>query len=361
MFPLALTWAALGCLGWAAFAPSSQAEAGWGRAAVEYQNPFRFDFHPGLMHFNKGEVRETKRAYDDGGDDYSGFLSTYTLEDLGLTDDYPTLGLNLEKEWPYFTLRLDTVYANPTAESVAKSHPTDSDILPGQQGYYIGVDEVSYGGRNYEYMWIPEGRKFDADLQTLLLDFKALYTPFHFGPGPVSITPWIGLGIFAVGINYEINAGTADGTVPYGVPPETYVKGGKGTGYGGMALPELVGGAECRIQMGETTRGNVELVLLGNYSFISFNGDPGTVGWNLETTRNIDLSFSRIELEAAFELPITAHTDLILALGGQVISGDVTLESVHRTEEEQEGLSEKYDKYSELEIYQVTGKIGLKF
>lgn len=343
--------------------PACFAEGSGGGRYMKGENPFSVSFNAGLIGFDKGEVRETRRAYDNegGAPDYSAFLSAYTIEDLNFEDQYPALGTTIEKQWQFVTLQLNATYANPSADAVAKMKSTASNVPADQRGYYIGVEEAIYNGRNYEYMWIPDGTKFKSDITTLLTEIKTMVTPFHLGAGGVHFSPWFSFGIYGGVANYEIDAGPAEGTIWYEVPPKQYVVKGKGTGTAGMAVPQIGGGGELRIDFGSRTNRPASLVVQGDVGWMHFDGAPGSVGFNVESTRNITFNWLNVKLDVFLEMPISKRVDLLVGASYRAITTDVTLDSVHRDRDVQEVLSEKYDKYAEFAFTQYTANIGLRF
>ncbi len=331
---------------------------------MKTENPFSISFHAGLLTFDKGEVRETRRAYDpdqSGVPDYSAFLSAYTLEDLGFDGSYPTLGGKIEKQWSFFTFQLDLLYANPTADAVAKMKKTASPVPADKKGYYIGVDEAIYRGKNYEYMWIPDGTKFDSDIETMVAEARLKFTPFHLGGGGVHLSPWVHAGIYGGYASYEIDAGPATGLVTYEVPPKTYVVKGQGTGDGGLAIPELGAGGELRFDFGDASNHPASLVLSGDFSWMHYSGSPNNIGFNIQSTRNVDFDFFTVNLEVMFEIPLNESLDLLAGVTYRSVRADASLDSVHRTESAQRYLNEKYDKRAEFAFTQLMGNIGLRF
>ncbi len=316
----------------------------------------------GSMSFDEGEVKETRRAYDNGtGEEYKGYLSNYTLDELGFDDNYATFGLGIERQWTFVTLQLNAKYSNPHSDAVAHMHETDSHVPASEMGYYIGVDEVKYNGKKYEYMKIPEGQEFSADVETMMLEFNALITPVSINTYSTHWTPWLHVGFLALGGSYEIDAGPAQGVIQYEVPPKDYVVGGKGTGWGVLGMPEIGLGGEARFFWFETPNGDAEIAVQGDYAIMQFDGAPGSVGINLDTTRNVDLDYSRAQIGVSTEIPIAETMAFVFGLSYQYIHANVKLDSIHRDESEQEDLSEKYDKEGTVGVSEFMATVGLKF
>ena len=338
------------------------AGSGGGRY-LKSPDPFIVRFDLGFVGFDEGEVRETRRAYDTGGGvpDYSAFLSAYTVDDLGFDDQYMTLGMTLEKQWDYVTIKFNALYTHPNATAVAKMKSTASNVPADQRGYYIGLEEVMYNGKNYEYMWIPDGTEFESDAEAFLGEIKAMITPFHIGGGGIHLSPWVHFGIYGGGASYEVDAGPAEGITTYEVPPKEYVIKGKGTGSAGLAIPEIGGGGELRLDFGANTNRQASIVLQGDVSWMKFSGAPGNLGFNVETTRHVDFNWLHITFDLFVEIPLSDRVDLVAGAQYRNIKTDITLDSINRSEEAQEELSEKYDKYGEFAMSQWTANVGFRF
>lgn len=326
-------------------------------------SPFSLALEVGYVSFDEGEVRETRRAYDTnkGEPAYKAFLSAYTLEDLNFTGKYPSLGASMEKQWSWVSLQLNATYANPSADAVAKMKSTASNVPADQRGYYIGVQEVIFNGRNYEYMWIPDGTKFNTDVELILGEVKALITPFHLSVGHIHLSPWVHFGIYGGYASYEIDAGPPEGIVYYEVPPKAYVKKGKGTGEAALAIPQIGVGGELRVDLGSRSSRPASLVVRGDCGWVHVSGSPGQLGLGVETTRNVDFNWLNMKGDVFLELPLTRNVDLLLGASYRAVHAEVSLDSIHRSEEEQAVLSEKYDKYGEFQFSQATLNVGLRF
>ncbi|NCC50713.1 MAG: hypothetical protein EOM20_05795 [Spartobacteria bacterium] len=342
---------------------AARAELSGGRAFANDRS-FTLEGSVGTLRFDKGTIEETKRAYDNSGnnEDYKAYLSKYTLEELGFDGSYPTFGLFVEKQWKFLSLQLDAEYSHPTASATADMHPTASGVPDRQKGYYIGVNKVTYQGKDYEYMFIPNGQDFDADIQSGIVELKALITPCHLtGGDTLAITPWVYLGLMGVWGSYEIDAGPARGLVQYEVPPETYVVGGKGSGDAGGAIPEIGFGGEVRVSLGPMRGGNAQLVFLGEVGFFKFKGSTDTLGFDSRREKDLDLDYMNMELRLMLELPLWEHCDFVIGASLEKVTATADLDSANRSVEDQEELSEKYDKHIELETTQLRVMAGFRF
>ncbi len=347
-------------------APVAMAGLAAGRGFAEDDlRPLSLKGGLGLMKFDKGTIDETARAWDGTPqDEYQAYLSNYTLDELGFTDNYYTFNVNLEQQWQFFTLQLDAMYSQPSASAVARMHDTASPVPDHKKGYYIGVDDVEYNGNKYEYMFIPNGTRFSSDLQAGSLEIKGLITPVSFVTEQgFKFTPWIFVGVLGLIGNYTIDAGPARGTVQYEIPPETYVVGGKGTGTTGGALPEVGVGGELRIKLGEMATGDAFLSVQGNVGYLQWDGRTGDFGIQSRREKDIDLKYLHYELAAQLELPISYEYELALILGvrARKTTANADATASDRSAESQDNLNEKYDKHIELEMTQLQAYAGLLF
>jgi len=186
----------------------------------------------------EGMVQETTRSFYDATDQEfkQSLRENYDLDDFGMDAGCGTIGLGFENARKYFTFQLDASLMNPDAHAVAG------------RNYYIGVgDDVSFQGRGYDNMLIPEGRSFAMDVIGATMDIRGLITPFTVSPcRRLSITPWLDLGLFLFLGHYEIDAGPATGVTRYLNPPEDFVIGGRSEGFIGAGLPQIGFGGEIR-------------------------------------------------------------------------------------------------------------------
>ena len=332
----------------------------------EGERPMTVNLTLGQFNLNSGKVEETRRAYDNNDEptDYESYLSSYDFDDLGLIGSYPTYGLNFEKQWKYFTFRAEGSYIQLDTSAVADMHPTASDVEDRAKGYYIGVDEVSYGGETYEYMFIPNGQEFSAKVDGGTVAIRGLITPFSFGnyEDVVTFSPWLHLGVYAVAGSYTIDAGPARGTVEYEVPPETYVVGGSGEGDVAAALPEIGVGGELRIWLGRMRNGDAVLSLQGDLAYLTYDGSTGDLGIDQRNEKEIDLTYQNLELSATLELPVSQKFDMVMGITYRVLTLDADLNSMNRDEEAQEAYyHEKYDKHADMDSSFLYGSVGLRF
>ena len=326
-------------------------------------NPASFLFRGGFMRFNEGEVYETRRAWDNGGmADYSGYLSKYSFEEFGFTDDYPVYAVEFEKQWSFITLRIDASYFNGKANAVAKMHETTSQVPPDRRGYYLGLNDVNYNGKSYDYMFIPDGTPFNSDVDGFLANIKMMVTPvtlklFDF----TRIIPWVHLGLNAGYTKYTVDAGPARGVIQYEVPPEDYVVCGKGTGEAAGILPYIGVGTEVRFTLAELQNGDLDLAAQGCWDFLKWNGSTGDFGFSSKREKDIDLEYNNIEIRLTLEVPMTEMVDLIVGAQYRHYLAEADLTAQNRSEEAQDVLSEKYDKHVKFAITEITGIVGINF
>lgn len=361
-----VAWSLLGSL---VFLPDvSQAGAIHSGRAFDNENdrPFSINLTLGQFNLNSGEVKETRRAYDNNENPsgYEAYLSSYSFDELGLVGSYPTYGISFEKQWKFFTLRVEGSYINADASGVADMHETASNVADKDKGYYISVDEVSFNGRTYEYMFIPNGQSFNASIDGGSAAIRGLITPFSFGnhEDVVTFSPWLHLGVYAVGGHYKIDAGPARGTVQYEVPPETYVVGGTGEGDLVAALPEVGLGGELRIWLGHMRNGDAVLSLQGDLGYLTYSGATSDLGIDSENEKDIDLTYQNIEFTAMLQLPVSQKCDLLMGVTYRIMTADGDLSSQNRDEVAQETTyHEKYDKHAEIDTSFLYGSVGVRF
>jgi hypothetical protein len=335
-------------------APLARAKEGsqWGR---DLENRDRVDFGLsfGSILSVDGSVQETVRPiYEITGQPSHEGPENYSLDELGLNKSYPTYGLQFEAMWQYMTLQLNGCYFNPSTVSTA-----DKD-------YYIGVNEVSYNGQNYDYMMIPKGREYDADVDAYRAGLRALITPFTLeAPGlPIEFVPSIYLGVAGVAFSYDIDAGPAEGTMIYQNPPHEFVVGGHGKGWNGVAVPEVGLGAEFILWQTLVNQREFTVSLKGAYSIVQYEGNTEDLGLNSSgNNKVIDLDYNSYEVWLDVDLPVWKTASFFVAAGYQTMNADAYVQAEDRPAEEALALREKFNKQIHIETSMFTGVLGLRF
>ncbi len=316
---------------------------------IDEGKSFTIRLSAGQLDGVQGSVEETKRAGTPEVTDEGRFLETYTFEELGFGDSFASFGIELEQQWQYVTLHLDVKYASLDASSVAR------------RDYAIGVEDIEFEGESYDYMLIPDGQPFDAEMDTLIADLKFRITPFHFESEDryVSFSPWVVLGIYALAGDFTVDAGPAQGTTLYEADPFVYVIGGKGEGTAAAAMPQIGAGGELRFGLWEMNYDRAELVLQGEFTWMDVSARTGDFGISSRNEKNIDTYFFTYDLSAQLELPMSDELDLVFGVGYEhmEVEADIVADRLAPGET----TTEKYDKFVSMEMdsYYVFG--GVKF
>lgn len=321
----------------------------WGRD-LDNRPTASLNLSAGSIFSLNGSVKETTRPIQEFVD--TGQVGEdYTLEQLGFTGNYPVFGLEFDKMWKYVTLQLRASYVSATVDSMA-----DRDG-------YIGVGEVSFEGEDYEYMKIPKGQDFTADLQGGLFGLRTLFTPCTLEPRNwmIEFVPSAYFGLFSFAGYYEVDAGPAQGLITYENPPREYVVGGTGKGWTGIAVPEIGLGGELRLGFGERLGRDVSLILQGYYSVFQFEGTTEDLGISSRHEKLLDLDYTSYEVRLLFEIPMSEAIDLFFGAACQVLEADALAEATEKTPEEVLALREKFDKKIHFEMSQATALVGIRY
>jgi hypothetical protein len=317
----------------------------WGR--IQDDRPtFGVELTGGKVTRIKGSVEETIRPYyEQIGQDTPG--ESYTLDELGLAGKEATFGLRLEKRWKYFTLGLGGFYYNPSADTTAI------------RDYYIGIsNDIEYGGKKYEYMLIPEGRPFTADLKTVFCELNLLFTPVTIAPLPnLEFIPVFYLGVTGAFGTYDIDAGPSTGTVDYESPPREYVVGGQTDGWAGVGIPAIGLGGELRIGPPDGLR----LVARANYSLFRYDGSTDYLPFSIRHEKHLDLDYDNFSGRVQMELPLSEQVDFLLGVSYTYFKIDGDSTATDKEPEDIEELREKYDKKLYFEMVELHGFAGLRF
>ena len=317
----------------------------WGRN-LEGRKTLEVDVTAGKVMKIEGSVEETIRPfYQQIGQDTQG--ESYTLSELGLDGEKATIGVRFEKRWKFFTLQFAGFYYNPSADTTAV------------RDYYIGIsNDIEYMGEKYDYMMIPEGRAFTADLNSFFCEMDLLFTPVTITPLPnFEFIPSLYLGLAGVFGTYDIDAGPPTGTTVYEYPPRDYVIGGQTDGWTGAGMPGIGLGAEFRIGPSDGLR----LVVQGRYVIFRYNGSTKYIPISIRHEKDLDLDYDNYELRAQLELPLSEELDFVVGVSYRYVKINAEATATEKTEEEVEDLREKFDKKIDFEIGELEGIVGLKF
>ena len=317
----------------------------WGRNLKD-RKTFEVDVTAGKVVNIKGSVEETIRPYyQQIGDDTQG--ESYTLSELGLDGKKATFGLGIEQKWKYITLEVGGFYYNPTSNTTAL------------RDYYLGIsNDIEYQGKEYEYMMIPEGQPFTADLKSVFCELDILITPITLAPSPnLEFVPFFYLGITGIFGTYDIDAGPPTGTTVYEDPPRDYVIGGRTDGWMGAGMPGVGLGGEIRIGPPDGLR----LVLEGRYVLFRYNGSTDYIPVSIRHEKDLDLDYDNYEAKVQMELPLSEKLDIVLGLSYEYVKIDAEATAIEKSPEEIEDEREKFDKKINFELSEFHGFVGLKF
>lgn len=306
----------------------------------------------GVVQNLEGKITETKRAYSDGRgpSSFSRYLENYDFEELGFDDEYTAIGVRLQKKWKYFTAGASVHYSKLEASGRAEREP-----------FALGVGGVSYQGKDYDYMLIEQGQKYDAEIQTGIFLFSLDWTPFHVVSEErwITFTPWLHLGLLGVVGHYDIDAGPAKGVTTYEFHPYDYVVNGSADGFNGGAVPDIGFGGELKLGVMPVEDRMINLVLQAQYFFLNMNASLGDFGVDSRNDKDIDVSYSGYEMNAYLEIPVNETRDLLVGLRFRHTEADVDIEAKRRSQSEQDARKEKYDKSANLDFDTVFATVGI--
>ena len=275
---------------------------------------------------------------------------SYDFDELGLDKSEITYGISVETRGRYFTWRTDVSYLQAEASAVA---PRD---------FFIGVDDIEFQGKSYNYMKLEDGRPYTATLEAAMIGTRLQYTPFTIAPRhAVSFTPWIHVGIFALTGQFEVDQGEPERIQVYENPPHEYVVGGHGEGDAGALSPEIGAGGEFNLRIGNTRHGPVELSLQGTYAIFEYHGSAQSLSVGNRNDKVLDLNYEMIEGRAMMYWPISKGADFVVGGEYRVVSADGSSKAKDRTTEEIIAKREKFDKDIDLQLTMVNGFMGFRW
>ncbi len=323
---------AVGAVGWGR---SPDAPTGWSFRALA----------GGLLDIDGGVKETTRPYYELIGREAEG--EDYRLSDMGFDRRMAAAGAELDWRGRLFRLGLGVLYFNPSARAVAL------------RDYYIGIaDEIEYEGERYEYMKIPEGDPFTADIDGFMVDLSLELTPFSLRrDGFFELAPWVGLLATGFAGHYDLDAGEPRGTTTYENPPREYVIGGRTSGWSGLGMPAPGLGFELVVG----PPGGLRLAGRGGWHFLHYRGDTRHIPFRIRHHKDLKVDFDRFGLELLLEFPISARTELFFGARWQRMEAEAEAKAKERTPEEIEEMREKFDKEIDFKLESITGFIGLRF
>lgn len=327
-------------------APPAARAAEWGRV-IEAGFASRFTLNIGDASPIEGGVQETERPLNDIRDQITPEApESFTFDELGLSESESTFGLSFEHQWKWVTFFLNATYMEASANGVA---PRD---------LFIGVKDVRFGGAEFNYQRVPAGTAYTSDIDLLAADFRFAITPVTFAPGgPVEFVPWIVLGLYTLGGQFDIDAGPALGVEEYENPPRLYVVGGTSEGEAAALAPEIGVGGELLFRVGEGSR----LTLQGSYVFVDVSASTSDLGVSSRNEKDIDLDFEGYDLRLYYEHPLNDRLKLLVGGEYRRIVVDALSEAKDRPADEVVEIREKFNKNVDLEIETVTLNVGLRW
>ncbi len=294
-------------------------------------------------------VQETTRqVYDVTGETWKNDTAEgYDLNDFNIDDAHFTFGLSLEKGWKYFTVQFDASYVSISSSVVA------------QRDYYLGIgNKITYNGRTYDRLMIPDGTEFSFDVDGVTLDMRLLFTPFTFHPfKSVQLTPFLDLGIFGYAGMYDIDAGSPTGVITYQNPPEDFAIGGRADGNLGMGMPQYGGGAELRIG----SQRHVNLVVQASYTLLTYDGSSSFLTSSAEREKNAEIDHRNLRVRTFLEFPLKRGRCLMAGLEYQQVDSEGFISASATTDEEVLERRERFDKEVEFRMKSLKAMVGMAF
>lgn len=326
--------------------PAAASAAVAGRA-IEGDFKTRLTFNLGDRSPIDGGVQETERPLNDIRDQITPEeAESFTFDELGLSESETTYGLSLERQWKWVTLFVNGTYMEASADGTA---PRD---------LFIGVKEANFNGVEYNYQRIPKGTPYATDIDLLTAHFRLAVTPVTLNPGgSAELVPWVVVGLYTLGGQFDIDAGPALGVQQYEDPPRLYVVGGKSEGEAAAAAPEIGVGAELLLRLTDRAR----LTIQGTYAFVDVAGSTSDLGVESRNEKDIDLDYEALDARIYYEMPLNDRLKLLIGGEYRRVEVDALAEAKDQTPEEILERREKFNKNVDLAIETVTFNVGLRW
>jgi opacity protein-like surface antigen len=308
---------------------------------------WRLTFNVGDKSPIDGSVQETERPFDAVRTEGTPQApESFTFDELGLSESESTYGLSLEYRWKWVTLFVDSTFMEATATGAA---PRD---------FFIGVKNIEFEGRDYEYQKIPEGGAYTGDIDLLALNTRVAFTPVTVNAGGnAEFVPWIFLGIFTLAGQVDFDAGPATALELYENPPREYVVGGQSDGDAAAFAPEIGLGGEVTWKTGERSR----LSLQGNVGIFEFTGSTGDLGISSRNEKDIDLDYTAYDARLYWDFPMTTRTNFLVGLRYAYVDVGGSATAKDATDEEIAARREKFNKDVDFHIDTLVLSFGLRW
>lgn len=300
----------------------------------------------------EGSVDETTRRLFTvtGQDTKQDNAESYSFEELGLDGSDMTFGISYEHMWKFVTLRVDGAYVRAEAGGQA---PRD---------LYIGVDGVNYRGQSLDYMVIPRGTTYQAEIESMVLGLRGQVTPFTINSGgALQIVPWLHFGLFSWAGSFDVDAGETSGVIQYENPPRNYAVGGDGSGTTAVFAPEIGFGGELKLRLAGPPEAGLNLLLQGNYAIFEYDGTTDDLAISSRNNKDVTIDYTTYELRALLEIPFTEGMDLMLGLEYKNVSAEGDVQAQDISLEETLARREKFDKAIAFEMDMVNFLFGVRF
>lgn len=292
----------------------------------------------------------TRRLFEVTGRPQPDNVDSFSFDELGVDSSDTTMGISLEYLWKWVTLEFSGSFMRAEASGTAT------------RDFFIGVQEIDFEGRSYEYQVILEGTAYDADLDAALLGLRSSITPVTFGAqGPIQFIPCLHLGLFGFTGEFEVDAGLPVGIQQYENPVRDYVQNGRGQGDVTAFVPEIGVGGELQFALGERQGRTTRLVLEGGYSIFDFQGETSDLGISARNEKDLDVDYDSINAGVFLEWPWTSGFDFVLGLEARQLQTDAESKAKDRDLEETLRLREKFDKDIHLELTTVNFLFGARW
>jgi hypothetical protein len=314
--------------------------------AVDAERRARLTLNVGGGSPIEGGVQETERPLNDIRDEVTPEApESFTFRELGLSESESTYGLSFEYQWTWATLLLHSSRLDANANGVA---PRD---------LFLGVEDVSFGGRQYDYQRIPAGTAYQGRIDLVASQLRAAVTPLTVNAGGrVELIPWVSLGLFALAGDFEVDAGPAQGVQLYEFPAREYVVGGSSRGEAAAVAPEIGIGGEVHFRLTE----RAYLALQGTYAFADLSGSSSDLGVSSRNEKDIDLDYEALDARLAVELPLRGTRVLV---GAEYRNVDIhaLAEAKERTDADVVARQEKFNKNVAFQLETALVFVGVRW
>ena len=320
----------------------------WGNIAKPERDA-RWSITYGSIPTMNGSVHETTRPYYTavGRDADQAVREHYSLSDFNIDGGFKTFGAKFDKHYEWFNMHWNLSIFQMDTTAKAK------------RDYYLSTsDDIHYGGHSYDHMMIPAGHTFDAEFSGFATDFI-----FDFTPCTISwidwnrLAPFVEVGLTAVVVQYEIDAGPSRGTTVYQNPPVTFAICGNDDSLIGVGAPLIGFGAEHTLGWDD----GLQWVNRMGIDLFHYSGKTDLLTSSSHRSKHADLDLMTFTWDSTVLIPLESLRAIAVGMRLQFMDFSGSIESDAKDTETIISRRERFNKDVDFDMLSVMFTLGFTY